>query len=59
MREVPMYRHFPRAKPAAGGRKSMNGRGTTIAKHAQGTPTQSHVSSSILVYKDEGHDKRL
>jgi len=28
------------------------GRGTTRAKDAQGTPTQSHISTSILVYED-------
>ena len=28
------------------------GRGTTRAKVAQGTPTQSHVSPSILVYEE-------
>jgi len=28
------------------------GRGTTRAKDAQGTPTQSHISPSIPVYKD-------
>ena len=28
-----------------------SGRGTTRAKDAQGTPTQSHISPSILVYE--------
>ena len=28
------------------------GRGTTRAEDAQGTPTQSHVSPSILVYEE-------
>ena len=28
------------------------GRGTARAEDAQGTPTQSHVSPSILVYED-------
>ena len=28
------------------------GRGAARAEHAQGTPTQSHVSPSILVYDD-------
>ena len=37
-----------------------HGRGTTRAEDAQGTPTQSHISPSILVYEDillvqEGH----
>ena len=31
---------------------STAGRGTTRAKDAQGTPTQSHISPSILVYED-------
>ena len=30
-----------------------SGRGTTRAEDAQGTPTQSHTSPSILVYEDE------
>ena len=29
------------------------GRGTAIAEHAQGTPTQRHISPSILVYEDK------
>jgi len=29
-----------------------SGRGTTRAEDAQGTPTQSHISPSILVYED-------
>ena len=29
------------------------GRGATRAEDAQGTPTQSHISPSILVYKDK------
>jgi len=32
---------------------SLSGRGTTRAEDAQGTPTQSHISPSILVYEDE------
>ena len=31
-----------------------SGRGTTRAEEAQGTPTQSHISPSILVYEDKG-----
>ena len=31
-----------------------SGRGTARAEDAQGIPTQSHVSPSILVYKDTG-----
>ena len=30
----------------------ISGRGTTSAEDAQGTPTQSHISPSILVYED-------
>ena len=30
----------------------LSGRGTTRAEDAQGTPTQSHISPSILVYED-------
>ena len=30
-----------------------SGRGTTGAEHAQGTPTQSHISPSLLVYEDD------
>jgi len=29
------------------------GRGAARAEDAQGTPTQSHISSSILVYEDK------
>jgi len=29
------------------------GRGTARAEDAQGTPTQSHISPSILVYEDK------
>jgi len=32
----------------------MIGRGTTRAEDAQGTPTQSHISPSILVYEENG-----
>ena len=31
----------------------LSGRGTARAEDAQGTPTQSHISPSILVYEDE------
>ena len=31
----------------------LSGRGTTRAEDAQGTPTQSHISPSILVYEDK------
>jgi len=30
------------------------GRGAARAEDAQGTPTQSHISPSILVYEDKG-----
>ena len=32
------------------------GRGTARAEDAQGTPTQSHISPSILVYEDSRLD---
>ena len=35
------------------GSTDLSGRGTTIAEDAQGTPTQSHISPSILVYEDQ------
>ena len=31
-----------------------SGRGTTRAEDAQGIPTQSHISPSILVYEEDG-----
>ena len=31
----------------------LSGRGTTRAEDAQGTPTQSHVPPSILVYEED------
>ena len=31
----------------------INGRGASRAENAQGTPSQSHISPSILVYEDE------
>ena len=34
---------------------STDGRGAARAEDAQGTPTQSHISPSILVYEDNGH----
>ena len=37
---------------------SNSGRGTARAEDAQGTPTQSHISPSILVY-EEKHVKKL
>jgi len=30
----------------------LSGRGAARAEDAQGTPTQSHISTSILVYQD-------
>ena len=32
--------------------RDLSGRGTTRAEDAQGTPTQSHISPSVLVYAD-------
>ena len=34
-------------------RRIFSGRGTTRAEDAQGTPTQSHISASILVNEDK------
>ena len=36
-----------------------SGRGAARAEDAQGTPTQSHISSSILVYEDKQETPRL
>ena len=35
-----------------GSKDFFSGRGTTRAEDAQGTPAQSHISPSILVYED-------
>ena len=39
----------------------LSGRGAASTEDAQGTPTQSHISPSILVYANKGHlpEKRL
>ena len=37
-----------------GQKGDLSGRGTARAEDAQGTPTQSHISPSILVYEEEG-----
>jgi len=34
-------------------RVDLSGRGTARAEDAQGTPTQSHISPSILVYEEK------
>jgi len=34
-------------------------RGTTRAEDAQGTPTQSHISPSILVYEYKGSEVKV
>ena len=34
-------------------RRDLSGRGTARAEDAQGTPTQSHISPSILVYEEQ------
>jgi len=39
--------HFPRWRVVV-----VSGRGAARAEDAQGTPTQSHVSPSILVYEE-------
>jgi len=36
--------------------RDLAGRGTTRAEDAQGTPTQSHTSPSVLVYEDTVED---
>ena len=36
----------------------MIGRGTTKAEDAQGTPTQSHISPSMIVYEDKTPKQR-
>jgi hypothetical protein len=36
--------------------KKRSGRGTTRAEDASGTPTQGHISPSILVYKEHSGD---
>ena len=46
---------LPRAERMEGGRLRvgwLTGRGAARAEDAQGTPTQSHLSSSILVYEE-------
>ena len=43
-------------KRVQGLHSDLSGRGTTRAEDAQRTPTQSHISSSILVYEDQGND---
>jgi len=35
--------------------RDLSGRGAARAEDAQGTPTQSHISPSILVYEDKGY----
>ena len=37
--------------------RDLSGRGTTRAEDAQGGPTQSHISPSILVYEHEGRSR--
>ena len=54
----PVSRPPVQRRAAAQGYESMPsayGRGTTRAEDAQGTPTQSHTSPSILVYEDIQH----
>ena len=38
---------------------SISGRGAARAKDAEGTPTQSHISPSILVYEEKNTAKPL
>jgi len=42
-----------RGLPHSGLCGQLSGRGTATAEDAQGTPTQSHVSPSILVYEEQ------
>ena len=46
---------LPPSRPDGGTLHSLidSGRGATRAEDAQGTPTQSHISPSILVYENE------
>jgi len=44
---------------AMGGDRLRVGRGTTRADDAQGTPTQSHTSPSILVYEEKKRSPRF
>jgi len=39
--------------------RDLSGRGTTRVDDAQGTPTQSHISPIILVYKDNRCENRF
>ena len=46
--------HIRQSRPDSGpGFQDLSGRGTTRAEDAQGTPTRSHISPSILVYEDK------
>jgi len=49
--DVP-YKSVDRRGDVWGGERKALGRGAARAKHYQGTPTQSHISPSILVYAD-------
>ena len=47
MSEVPLYLLMDVLREG----RLISGRGTTRAEDAQGTPTQSHISPSVLVYE--------
>ena len=45
--------HIRQSKPDSGlGFRDLSERGTTRAEDAQGTPTQSHISTNTLVYEN-------
>ena len=46
------FRRWARQQTPPTSMWDLSGRGTTRAEVAQGTPTQSHISPSILVYED-------
>ena len=48
----PLERHLTRKRRLWTGARLRVGRGDARAEDAQGTPTQSHISPSTLVYKD-------
>jgi len=45
--------HVSQSRPDSGLGFQASGRGTARAEDAPGTPTQSHISPSILVYEDK------
>ena len=47
-----MYQVPSGGRPFQHSARDLSGRGAVRAEDAQGTPTQSHISPSILVYED-------